>query len=239
MGIINLKWHKAGAVRGVGFTKDEQAAGWPESFALHRLAILQSPTDNKMANILHRALKDACEAGSLPNAPATARKIGYETKTYLETNSFVRRNVYGEREPYYRTQLVPVMKDVEVPAVTAADFAAWLAAQGEAPSEHIAAWFDAVGVADTAKPAQTPEPEQDATPDVSILKKHVLADRHRRRWPSIDNDLKDASRNGLNIAMSGKHGYWKEDTALKWAEQNGKLTKPQSIDNLPSRIFKF
>ena len=62
MGIINFKWHKACAVRGMGFTKDELAAGWPESFALERLAILQSPDDKKMANTWHRALKDACAA---------------------------------------------------------------------------------------------------------------------------------------------------------------------------------
>ena len=158
VGIINLKWHKACAVRGMGFTKDEQAAGWPESFALERLAILQSPGDKKMANILHRALKDAC-AASLPSAPTIVRKIGHETKTYLETGSFVRRNLDGERERVYRERIVPVMKDVKVPAVTAADFAAWLAAQGEKPSEHIAAWFDAVGVSADAG-AATPQPAE-------------------------------------------------------------------------------
>lgn len=155
VGIINLKWHKACAVRGMGFTKDEQAAGWPESFALERLAILQSPGDKKMANILHRALKDAC-AASLPSAPTIVRKIGHETKTYLETGSFVRRNLDGERERVYRERIVPVMKDVKVPAVTAADFAAWLAAQGEKPSEHIAAWFDAVGVDMDTRPIAPP-----------------------------------------------------------------------------------
>ena len=162
MGIINLKWHKACAVRGIGFTKEEQAAGWPESFALHRLAILQSPADNKMANILHRALIDACAAGSLPSAPATVQKIGHETKTYLETNSFVRRNIYGERDLDSRPRWVPVMKPGEVPAVTTADFAAWLAAQGEKPSEHIAAWFESQGVTDaaTTKPAEPVAPKE-------------------------------------------------------------------------------
>lgn len=158
MGIINLKWHKACAVRGIGFTKEEQAAGWPESFALRRLAILQSPADNKMANILHRALIDACAAGSLPNAPATVRQIAHEQRTVLAPVGFARRNIYGERELDYRTRMVPVMKAVEVPAVTAADFAAWLAAQGEAPSEHIAAWFDAVGVPQAGAIAPSAEP---------------------------------------------------------------------------------
>jgi hypothetical protein len=34
--------------------------------------------------------------------------------------------------------------------VTAPAFAAWLAAQGETPSPHVQAWFDAVGVAGAA-----------------------------------------------------------------------------------------
>ena len=158
VGIINLKWHKACAVRGMGFTKDERAAGWPESFALERLAILQSPGDKKMANILHRALKDAC-AASLPSAPTTVRKIGFENRLVRGDTGFVRRNIYGERELAYREQNVPVMKAVETPAVTAADFAAWLAAQGEKPSEHVAGWFAAVGVSADAG-AATPQPAE-------------------------------------------------------------------------------
>lgn len=159
VGIINLKWHKACAVRGIGFTKEEQAAGWPESFALHRLAILQSPADNKMANILHHALKDACAAGSLPNAPATVRKIAHVQRTVLAPVGFARRDLYGERVREHRTQLVQVTKEVTVGTVTAADFAGWLAAQGETPSEYITAWFDAVGVT-TTEPAEPVAPKE-------------------------------------------------------------------------------
>ena len=169
MGIVNLKWHKACAVRGLNLTKDERVAGWPESFALARLAILQCPDDNKMANILHRALQDACAANLIPSAPAIVRKIGHETETYLATGSFVKRNIYGERVLDFRERIVPVMKEVEVPAVTAADFAAWLVAQGERPSEHIAAWFAAVGVSADAR-AATPQPAEPVAPTGSPRK---------------------------------------------------------------------
>ena len=147
MGIVNLKWHKACAVRGLNLTKDERAAGWPESFTLLNLAILQSPDDK---SILHRALQDACAANLIPSAPAIVRKIGHEKKTYLETGSFVKRNIYGERVLDFRERIVPVMKEVEVPAVTAADFADWLAASGQPPSEHVAAWFKSQGVTEAA-----------------------------------------------------------------------------------------
>lgn len=167
MGTVNLKWHKACAVRGLNLTKDELAAGWPESFALHRLAILQCPDDNRTANILHRALQDACAANLIPSAPVIVRKIGHETKTYLATGSFVRRNIYGERVLDFRERIVPVMKEVEVPAVTAADFAVWLAAQREKPSEHIAAWFAAVGV---SADAVTPRPAEPVAPTGSPRK---------------------------------------------------------------------
>ena len=166
MGIVNLKWHKACAVRGLNLTKDERVAGWPESFALARLAILQSPDDNKMANILHRALQDACAANLIPSAPAIVRKIGHETETYLATGSFVKRNIYGERVLDFRERIVSVMKEVEVPAVTAADFAAWLVAQGESPSEHVAGWFAAVGVSADAK-AATPQPAEPEAPETT------------------------------------------------------------------------
>jgi hypothetical protein len=56
--------------------------------------------------------------------------------------------------------------------VTAPDFAAWLKAEGEIPSEFIKAWFDAIGV-DLDKPAPAlvpPEPtEPSALPDLSLL----------------------------------------------------------------------
>ena len=62
--------------------------------------------------------------------------------------------------------------------VTAPDFAAWLKAEGETPSEFIKAWFDAIGV-DLDKPAPAlvpPEPtepteptEPSALPGLSLL----------------------------------------------------------------------
>ena len=56
--------------------------------------------------------------------------------------------------------------------VTAPDFAAWLKAEGETPSEFIKAWFDAIGV-DLDKPAPAlvpPEPtEPSELPDLSLL----------------------------------------------------------------------
>ena len=41
----------------------------------------------------------------------------------------------------------PTRKDIKVYRIDAAAFATWLHAQGEAPSQHIAAWFTSQGVA--------------------------------------------------------------------------------------------
>lgn len=45
---------------------------------------------------------------------------------------------------------------------------------------------------------------------------------YAQAWPTIETDLNDASRNGLNAARTGQRG-WVEHLALDWARSKGKL----------------
>lgn len=61
-------------------------------------------------------------------------------------------------------------------------------------------------------------------PEKGELKRAALIELHRREWPTIERDLRDASSNDLaKSARSSRHGYWREGDALNWARQRGKL----------------
>ncbi|MHB1198140.1 MAG: hypothetical protein ACYCZ6_00995 [Polaromonas sp.] len=181
----------------MNITKEERAGGWPGSFALHRLAILQSPDDNKMAHIVHDTLKDACAKGDISHATTTvtvqttARRVlsnGIASSEYLGRGFAFGRNMYGERVITPERPQPSQPKDVTVCHVTASIFAAWLAVQHQAPSEHIAAWFAAVTVA---------EPVQDAGP---LTYAAMVAERKRMKdgpWTAAQLDalkLEDKKR---------------------------------------------
>lgn len=74
-----------------------------------------------------------------------------------------------------------------------------------------------------------------------VLKRNELIDRYKNIWPTIDNDLRDASRKGfegLAAAMvENRKGYWFVNVALAWAKDNFKLKNPpaNTMANVPSR----
>ena len=63
-----------------------------------------------------------------------------------------------------------------------------------------------------------------SSPKFSMTRAALVA-QHRHEWPTIDADIKDASKNGLTTAKVGKRG-WDEDLAVEWARSKGKLNKP-------------
>lgn len=62
------------------------------------------------------------------------------------------------------------------------------------------------------------------------LKKEVLINRHIQAWPTIEADLQNASRNGLNIAKGGNRG-WIESRTLDWARSRGKVSSDMKEAN--------
>ena len=50
-----------------------------------------------------------------------------------------------------------------------------------------------------------------------------MVEYHKNEWPTIEQDMKDAHRNGLNKAKGGAR-EWHEATAMEWARAKGRLT---------------
>ena len=70
---------------------------------------------------------------------------------------------------------------------------------------------------------EAPEPAP-AEPTPTIMKKKALIAQLEHEWPSIEADLKDATRNGLkDAAATGVHGEWFVEPARAWAQRKGKL----------------
>lgn len=59
-----------------------------------------------------------------------------------------------------------------------------------------------------------------------IRKRANLIKEVAQFWPTVDRDLRDASRNGLSeAAKHTKNTFWKVQEALNWANQRGKVVK--------------
>ena len=70
---------------------------------------------------------------------------------------------------------------------------------------------------------EAPEPAP-AEPTPTIMKKKALIAQLEHEWPSIEADLKEATRNGLkDAAAAGVHGEWRIEPARAWAQRKGKL----------------
>ena len=165
MGVVNLKWRDAMATTNQYFDKDERATGWPDAMKPDQIAFLQRPykygdtQQRRRKNALLTGIESDCKSDNLPHS-VRSKDVITDWRIiftgYRLTNSFIG----GDRtEATFRHDPVYTAKDFVY--VSATDFAAWLAAQGEPPSEHIAAWFEAVG----AGAAQAePVTEGDSTP---------------------------------------------------------------------------
>lgn len=67
-----------------------------------------------------------------------------------------------------------------------------------------------------------------------VLKKSALVQELQGEWPTIGEDLSEASRNGLNAAKAEGHGNWDVQKAREWAEKKGKRVKSADVHTPPS-----
>lgn len=162
---------------GQNFTKAEQDAGWPETLKHGQLAALQYPYSKgetariRLARDRAGDILSACKSGELPHTATTVtvtppplpiqRRNEFASSEW--TNEFGRFGSLGVRNGRITSQTNPQPHDVTTYTVAAPAFAAWLAAQPETPSEHIAAWFEAVGV--NTQPEAAPVPTDETIED--------------------------------------------------------------------------
>ena len=156
---VDLKWRDAMAVWSIGsaFSRKRQAAGWPEAMTPAQIAGMQRPwhqVDLKVgrpaSSALQAAIVAACDANEILHVSSVDRVL-VAPALDVTPSPFDRRGgwpdaytIDGYRVAYTRPAKY---RDVKVYRIDAAAFATWLHAQGEAPSQHIAAWFTSQGVA--------------------------------------------------------------------------------------------
>lgn len=177
VGKINVAWRLAMATLGMNFTREEHASGWPETLKHGQLAALQypyatgEPSKRRLALARVADILAACKAGELPHIEATYIPEPEPANLHIISSGVAASDGWKNRDRFtlagmparigYRAPSEPP-KPVTTYRVTAADFAAWLAAQPETPSEHIAAWFDSQGLTAAPlmkAPAEAPEPQ--------------------------------------------------------------------------------
>ena len=82
---------------------------------------------------------------------------------------------------------------------------------------------------ETAEPTTWQENTCTIADEPEIRKRAALIAEFKGIWPSIERDLRDASRTTSGLAKAAKHPtrptFWVVEPALAWAKQRGKITK--------------
>lgn len=149
--------------------KLDPAQGWPQTIAHDGLAALQTyregvdgTTWGSKARTWRKALELAMASGAIEHT-STTKRVQIVPAVRRVIHPGLGRSEWDERGFQSRSFLGGTLRtgytqpaqhrDVTRHHITAPVFAAWLAAQGQEPSPHIAAWFEAVGA--QAAPAET------------------------------------------------------------------------------------
>lgn len=83
------------------------------------------------------------------------------------------------------------------------------------------------------------EPRPAANGPLFTMKKAAMIAQHKHEWPTIEQDIKDAGRNGLTKAKAGQR-EWKEAEAVEWARSKGKLIgSDKPTHNISAAIFNM
>lgn len=216
------------------------ANGWPETFSTEQAAALQSwrkdmekTAWNKEASNWRTLIGIALQAGELEHTTTTTR-VQVRAAQHVPVSEFGGwPDQYTRGGVRYAYTSPAQFKDVTHHHITAPAFAAWLAAQGIEPSPHIAAWFKVQGVAPAVQvaPEMLPVSNEAMTAPRRILKQKALVAEMEHKWPAIESDLSEASRNGLSAAAK-VDGGWDVEAAEAWAKCRGKLKEPAAVHQL-------
>lgn len=122
------------------------------------------------------------------------------------------------------------LRDVLVGAEPAPDFDG-IIRFGYIEPESADLWTQAAERWRLTQGATQPQREQ-AEPDAAerrALKKAALIAELVHEWPTIEADISEAARNGLDAArVKDRAGWYYVDAARQWAEPRGKLKKPHN-----------
>ena len=199
---VDMKWRDAMGDRRIRqyFSDEEQAQGWPQRMDAQQLAALQRPNAHgdaagrKAQGVLHDALLDDCEAGTLAceaEVLSVPVRVAGRNEDLFRPIPLTGGNGNDYRSGYSMyTPAQPVqMQECTFYLVAAADFARWLQGQDMQPSTHVAAWFKACGVVLASATAQqvqtmlTPQDVQDLATLVLYRQQFAnLPEQERPAW---------------------------------------------------------
>ncbi len=237
--------------------KLDPAQGWPQTISNYGLAALQTyreGADNKTwrskARTWREALALAVASGVIEHtsttervqvAPAVRRVIhpglgssewderGFESRSFLGGTL---RTAYTKPAQH---------RDVTRHHITAPVFAVWLAAQGQEPSPHIAAWFKAVGVTPTAPATDTAPP----APVVASVSSAQAKGRRDVLTPAIETAQKECPDPfdapavwAVLVSMAGAGAaplLGASDEGIKWLNSNDE-PRFLTLKNLRERL---
>lgn len=220
--MIDIRWRDAMAERTISrvFSAGQRAAGWPHAMEPIQLAAMQRPYKygesraRAQALALRDALQDACASGALLHRAET-RKIRVQAEADFSPISLTRPwpDEYM-RDGVARAYTRPAKyEDGVFYLVEPGAFSAWLAGQGMEPGKHIAAWFQACGVAAATAGANGLAPAQvfgaDGVTDFESLARYRLqfvSCPASRRPPWLDSHI-ELVRAKLKEETDAGRGY--------------------------------
>jgi hypothetical protein len=200
---VDMKWRDAMSDRRIRqyFSDEEQAQGWPQRMDTQRPNAHGDTAGRKAQGVLHDALLDDCEAGTLAceaEVLSVPVRVAGRDEDLFRPISLTGGNDYGSGySPYTPAQPVQ-MQECTFYLVAATDFARWLQGQDMQPSPHVAAWFKACGVLASATAQQGP-PILTA-PDVQDLATLVLYRQQFAQQPEQERPQWHAEHVGLLAA---------------------------------------
>lgn len=193
------------------------------------------PTQDEYAAALSALLSP--QADPQPPVPQAVGRISWAHPAHTNEEGRARLGVL--RECFDTgSPLLPPVATVAKPGhrperrVRLADVARFALSQGWEIPVPLAALSPAAH-AGPERPENLPPPPAD-----TMLKKSVLIRRVLHEWPTVKEDMSEATRptggNGLRVAMADGHGMWWLEAARTWARSRGKLSTAAA---LPSSIW--
>lgn len=239
---VDMKWRDAMSDRRISqyFSDEEQAQGWPQRMDAQQLAALQRPNAHgdaagrKAQGVLHDALLDDCEAGTLPSEAEVLSvpvQVAERNEDLFRPISLTGGNDYGSGySPYTPAQPVQ-MQDCTFYLVAAADFARWLQGQDMPPSTHVAAWFKACGVVlASATEALQPQHVQDLASLVQYRQQFAQQpEQERPQWHAehvallaawLQRQLSEGRKRGALTALAQQLGV-RHQTVAELLQRHG------------------
>lgn len=123
----SIKWIRACAVPGIGFTREQRDAGWPTELNLECIAKLQYAESPKDERVFLSAIQADCQNGTI--AHTTKTELSYPPVSSMSPLELMRMTLSNSEY------------EASVHYVKAIDLVVWLKSQGESPSTHLTAWF--------------------------------------------------------------------------------------------------